>query len=87
MERNESPPARSYVRVAARLDLAEAQRIGTSIRGAAGSCVALDFTHVREFEDSGLSALARELSVAPRPVSLRGVSERHLRRLRAPVAG
>jgi hypothetical protein len=77
-----SAPARTYVRVRARLDATEAERIRDSIRDAAGACVALDFSKVQEFDEAGLSALARELSVAARPVSLRGLCERHFRRLR-----
>jgi hypothetical protein len=86
MERDEGKPARIYVRVAARLDLAEADRIRETIRGGAGLFVALDFSQVREFEEAGLDALATELSAPARPVALRGLSERHLRRLRPPVA-
>jgi hypothetical protein len=77
-----SVPARTYVRVREVLDAAEAARIRDSIRDAAGACVALDFSKVREFDEAGLSALERDLAVAPRPVSLRGLTERHFRRLR-----
>ena len=78
-----SAPVRTYVRVGARLDVAEAERLRDSIRDAPGACVALDFSKVLEFDESGLSLLARELRVAPRPVSLRGLSEQHFRRLRS----
>ncbi len=79
---DESSPERLFIHVGATFDTAEAERIRASIRTAATASVALDFTDVRQFDDTALSELARELSDTTRPVVLRGLPERHYRLLR-----
>ena len=62
------------------LDGKTAQEVRTSLKSLSGCEVVLDFTHLREFKDSAVGVLTRDL--VERPVQLRGLATHHERMFR-----
>ncbi|MFP2931191.1 STAS domain-containing protein [Pyxidicoccus sp. 3LG] len=62
------------------LDGRTAQEVRSSLESLSGREVVLDFTHLREFKDSAVGVLTRNL--VERPVQLRGLATHHERMFR-----
>ena len=70
---------RTVLRVSGVFDFDSARELHTRLAGEPGDDLVLDFSHVREFADLGVAALARGLAGGERRISLRGLRQHQLR--------
>lgn len=77
---SEEVAGRVTLRLEGILDGRTAQEVRTSLSSLSGREVVLDFTHLREFKDSAVGVLTRDL--VERPVQLRGLATHHERMFR-----
>jgi hypothetical protein len=77
---SEEVAGRVTLRLEGILDGRTAHEVRTSLSSLSGREVVLDFTHLREFKDSAVGVLTREL--VERPVQLRGLATHHERMFR-----
>ena len=75
----ERESGRTVFRVSGVFDRTSAAELRRRLDAEDGADVILDFSHVREFADLGVAALASELSGAGRRLRLRGLRQHQLR--------
>ncbi|NMO18271.1 STAS domain-containing protein [Pyxidicoccus fallax] len=76
----EEVAGRITLRLEGILDGRTAQEVHASLAALRGQEVVLDFTHLREFKDSAVGVLTRDL--VERPVEMRGLATHHERMFR-----
>ncbi len=75
----ETEGGRIVIRVSGVFDSDSANELRDRLAGEPGGDVVLDFSHVREFADLGVAALAHGLAGLERPLRLRGLRKHQLR--------
>ncbi len=73
---------RTVLRVSGVFDFDSASELRDRLAGEPDDDLVLDFSHVREFADLGVAALARGLAGGQRRLSLRGLRQHQLRLFR-----